>query len=245
MSTNGAYPDEMNDATLFADALRATVPTQPEPGFRAALIPRLAATARASAVEAETVAVPATAPTARPTRPRSRWALFARVGVAVALIPLVLAGLAFAGVIVPSPARDAFDTVGITLPNQPAQRSQSQKPETTKSSEPSAGEGGANDVSSAAQTKPNDQGGNSKAAHEHARKQHQKAQGKATGHGRGKAVGLNDTTPPGHSGQTGPPANSNAGGSSSSHSSGKPARPAHTPNGVANGQTKLPPGHSK
>jgi hypothetical protein len=245
MSTNGASPNEMNEVALFTDALRAAVPTQPEPVLRATLIPRLAATARTTAAEAETVAVSATAPTVRVTRPRSRFALFARVGVAVALIPLVLAGLSFAGVTVPSPARDAFDTVGITLPNQPAHRSHSQRPAATKSTGRSSDEAGANDVSSAAQTKPKGKGGNSKAAHEHARKQREKAHGKATGHGRGKAVGLNDTTPPGHSGDTGSTAHSNAGGSSSSHSSGNAAHPAHTPNGVANGQTKVAPSHSK
>jgi len=46
--------------------------------------------------------------------------LVARVGIAAALLPLLIAGLAFAGVTVPDPARSAFDSVGVELPNQPA-----------------------------------------------------------------------------------------------------------------------------
>jgi cell division protein FtsN len=240
VSTNGAYPDEMNEVALFTDALRAAVPTRPDPGLGTSLVPRLAEVARAATIEAETQTTRRRPDLPARRRPRSRRVLVARVAIAVGLIPLVLAGLAFAGVTVPAPARDAFDSVGITLPNQPSK--QSQKPDATNG-KASGGEGSGNEVSNAAQTKAKGKGGNSAAAHEHARKQHEKAHGKAKGHGRGKAVGLNESTPPGHSGQTGPPAHSNAGGSSSSHSSSKAA--PHTPNGVAKGQSKIPPGHSK
>jgi hypothetical protein len=243
MSSNGAYPDEMNEVALFTDALRAAVPTRPEPGLGTALVPRLAEVARAATIEAETQPTRRRPALPARRRPRSRRALVARVAIAVGLIPLVLTGLAFAGVTVPAPARDAFDSVGITLPNQPSK--QTQKPDATNG-KASGGEGSGNDVSNAAQTKAKGKGGNSAAAHEHARKQHEKAHGKAKGHGRGKAVGLNESTPPGHSGQTGPPAHSNAGGSSSSHSSSKAApHTPHTPNGVAKGHSKIPPGHSK
>ena len=45
---------------------------------------------------------------------------------AIALLPAVMAGLAFAGVALPEPAREAFERVGIELPNQaPADSSES------------------------------------------------------------------------------------------------------------------------
>jgi hypothetical protein len=236
VSTNGASPDEMNEVALFTDALRAAVPTRPDPGLGTVLVPRLAQVARAATLEAETR--PRGREAAR--RPRRRLALAARIAVVAAVIPFALAGLAFAGVTVPSPARDAFHSVGIKLPNQPAERNPA--PATPKSSAPSGGQGG-DDVSNAAQTKAKGKGGNSAAAHEHARRQHEKAHGKAKGHSQGKAVGLNESTPPGHDGQTGPPAHSNAGGSSGSHGSGQAA--PHTPNGAAQGHAKTPPGHTK
>jgi hypothetical protein len=243
VSTNGAFPDEMKEVALFTEALRAAVPAHPSRELTATLVPRLAATARSSTIEAETQTT-RPARVLEPGRPRSRRALVARIAIAVALIPLLLAGLAFAGVTVPGPARDAFDSVGITLPNQPSHHSP--KPSATETKTTSGDGSGGNDVSNAAQTKAKGKGGNSAAAHEHARKQHEKARGKAKGHSQGKAVGLNESTPPGHEGQTGPPANSNAGGSSGSHGSGKAApHTPHTPNGTALGHTKTPPGQSK
>ena len=198
MSNNGAYPDEMSEINLFTDALRAAVPSRPDPEVERLLVPRLAATARTSTIEAETVVMRrGAAPVAGVgARPRSRRALLARVGIAIALVPLVLAGLAFAGVTVPSPARDAFDSVGITLPNQRSDHSQ--KPATTTST-PADHQAAGNEVSSAAHAKSKGKSGNSDAAHEHARKQHQKAKGEAKGHDHGKAVGLNESTPPGTS----------------------------------------------
>jgi hypothetical protein len=237
VSGNGAYEGEMNEVALFMDAVRAAVPTQPDPTLEATLVPRLAATARTSTLEAETRTMRrGTTPGARTARrrPRSRLALVARVGIAIALIPLVLAGLAFAGVTVPGPARDAFDSVGITLPNQPAEHSR----QATGPSDQSTG----NDVSDAAKTKAKGKGGNSAAAHQHALAQRAKAKGKAIGHTRGKAIGLNDLTPPGRSGETGAPDHSNAGGSAQSQSvRTTPAphpRPFHGNNGRGRGSSK-------
>jgi len=233
VSGNDAYEGEMNEIVLFETALRAAVPTRPDPRLGAALVPRLAEVARASTIEAETQTMRRGAVR---RRPRSRLALVARVGIAVALVPLVLAGLAFAGVTLPEPARSALDSVGVTLPNQPS--SDDQGADHRKSSEPSTGTTGTTEtatVKSDAQSK-----GNSAAAHQHAREQREKARGKAIGHSRGKAIGLNDLTPPGHTGQTGPPAHSNAGGSSSARSS-RPApkpHPAHVPQGNAKGHSK-------
>ena len=113
----------MNDVALFESALRAAVPTRPDPRLGTALVPRLAEVARAATIEAETQTT-----RRRTAAPRSRFALVARVGIAVALIPLVLAGLAVAGVTVPGPARSAFDSVGITLPNQPAKHAKATSP---------------------------------------------------------------------------------------------------------------------
>jgi hypothetical protein len=228
MSGNGAYEDEMNQVALFENALRAAVPTRPDPRLGAALVPRLAATARAATLEAE-----ARAPRSRKTAPRSRLALVARVGVAVALIPLVLAGLAFAGVTVPGPARDAFDSLGITLPNQPATHSQA-----SKHSQSSHADGAGSADATTTETTPNK--GNSAAAHEHAREQHAKAKGKAKGHENGKAIGLNGSTPPGQAKEkeTGPPSHSNAGGNSATHTTDRtipqhttPATPGNNGNG--------------
>src|SRR5438094_142172 len=76
LSGNGALEGEMNEVTLFESALRVAVPTRPDPGLGRDLVPRLAQVARASTLEAE----------ARVSRgrPRSRFALVARVGIAVA-----------------------------------------------------------------------------------------------------------------------------------------------------------------
>jgi hypothetical protein len=215
MSGNGAYEDEMNVA-LFENALRAAVPTRPDPRLAANLVPRMAAMARAATLEAET----------HPLRPRtvvrrSRFALVARVGIAVALIPLVLAGLAFAGVTVPSPARSAFESVGISLPNQPSSDNEG------TSSKNRSGKATGNDVSNSDKPEAGSKG-RSEAAHKHALKQHEKAQGKALGHEKGKAIGLNGSTPPGQTQSHGPPAHSNAGGgghASTTHTTPTPPTP--------------------
>src|SRR5690349_4783123 len=193
----------MNEVALFESALRAAVPTRPDPTIGTALVPRLADAARAATLDAEAHGA------RRASRaPRSRFALVARVGIAVALIPLVLAGLAFAGVTVPAPARDAFDAVGITLPNQPADHAGGA----------SNGQGKANHENGTTTnetpgTTTEKSKGKSGAAHQHALEQHAKAKGKAVGHEKGKAIGLNGATPPGQAKpkQTGPPSHSNAG----------------------------------
>ncbi len=250
MSGNGAYEEEMNDVALFENALRAAVPTRPSPALATTLVPRLAGAARAATLEAE----------ARPTRrrtaaPRSRLALVARVGIAVALIPLVLAGLAFAGVNLPSPARDAFEKVGITLPNQATEHSQSSN-HSQSSHADGKGKAGSETTTTDSQTSK----GKSDAAHQNALEQQNKAQGKALGHEQGKAIGLNGSTPPGQAKptkpkETGPPSQSNAGGNSAGHTTTHttPVHPPHptTPgngpptsegdgngNGNANGHAK-------
>jgi len=235
---DGAYGDEMNQVALFENALRAAVPAQPDPLIGRDLLPRLAQVARTATIEAETRASRRGSALRTGRAARSRRALVTRVAIAVGLIPLVLAGLAFAGVTVPGPARDAFDSVGITLPNQPSEHAQSDKATSPSQS-------GGSEVSDAAKTNAKGQGGNSAAAHEHALKQREKAKGKAKGHDLGKAIGLNDLTPPGRSGDTGPPPHSNAGGSAQSDAAQlAPKLPSHPfPKGQAGGRGQLE--HSK
>jgi hypothetical protein len=230
MNGNGAYEDEMNEIVLFESALRAAVPTVPDPRIGATLVPRLAEAAGAATLETET----------RPARqrPRSRFALVARVGIAVALIPLVLAGLAFAGVTVPGPARSAFDSVGINLPNQPASH------ENGSSHGQSSNKAKQDEETTTAS--PTENQGKSDAAHQHALEQHQKAQGKALGHEKGKAIGLNGSTPPGQQKDKpdkgtetgGPPSHSNAGGNSATHKTTHTSPEHTTPGNNGNGHSK-------
>jgi hypothetical protein len=229
VSGNGAFEDEMKDVALFESALCAAVPTRPDPRLGTALVPRLAEAARAATIKAESQTT-----RRRTAAPRSRFALVARVGIAVGLIPLVLAGLALAGVTVPGPARSAFDSVGITLPNQSAKDA--------KATNPGQASPPAEDTVKPQTATPNTAKGNSAAAHKHAREEHKKAQGKAKGHEKGKAIGLNGSTPPGQAKekQTGPPSHSNAGGNSTSHTAtpAPPGQTTHTPPGNANGHSK-------
>jgi cell division protein FtsN len=226
---NSAYEGDMNEVVLFESALRAAVPTRPDPRIGAVLVPRLAEAARIATLEADT----------RPVRqrPRSRFALVARVGIAVALIPLVLAGLAFAGVTVPSPARSAFESVGINLPNQPEEHAAADEKKGSGHGKAAGSDGATTDTTSK---------GKSEAAHKHALEQHEKAQGKALGHEKGKAIGLNGATPPGQANKPSHPSHpsnsgGNAGGNSAAHTTTLP-RPEHTtpttPGGNGNGHTK-------
>lgn len=159
----------------------------------------------------------------------------------MALIPLVLTGLAFAGVTVPSAARSAFKSVGITLPNQPATHHAA--PHTGQGSAPHERAAGSADTTTTETTKK----GNSAAAHQHALQQRAKAQGKALGHEKGKAIGLNDATPPGQAKQPSHPSHpSNSGGNSATHTTTH-TTPEHTvpitpSNGNGNGNGN---GHSK
>lgn len=122
MTGNGAYPDEMDfshpEIATFSRALQATLIREPDPAASEAMVRRLADEARASAtVAAERASRRPTAPlrSGRRSNPRRRLAL---VALAVALVPLLTACLAVAGVRLPDAAESAFETVGINLPNQ-------------------------------------------------------------------------------------------------------------------------------
>jgi hypothetical protein len=195
--SNGGDPEtRIGLTTAFLRMARTALLEQPPPEIEADLVRRLAETAR----------LRAPSPATRPARPifRSRRRLVAKLAVAIALVPAVLAGLAFAGVTLPGAANSAFDSVGVTLPNQ--EDDDGGAPGEPASAQPSSRNG----------TQSTE--GNSDAAHQHALEQRKKARGKALGHTRGNAIGLNDLEPPGQSGDTGSPANSNAGGSARSES---------------------------
>jgi hypothetical protein len=100
------------EVAVLVRALGAAVPERvadPDP----ALIARLAETAARGPVEPTRPA-----PSTRAPRRSSRFALTARIAMAVAMVPALFAGLAVAGVELPDPAQDAFDRIGIELPNQ-------------------------------------------------------------------------------------------------------------------------------
>jgi hypothetical protein len=245
MSENGAYPNEMNEVVLFRDALRAAVPAQPDRDLGAAIVPRLAATARSSTIEAE-------ARTSRPTqrqrsgRPRWRRPVLTVV-IAIALVPVLLAGLAVAGVTVPRPARDAFDSVGIRLPNQPSKHRRASEPANSAApNNPDTG-GGGNEAAGAAKARPQGKDGNPTAAE---KQQQQKAQGNANGHDEGTAVGLNGSAPPGQTKTPPGQAKTPPGQTKTPPGQAKksPSAETKTPPGQAKtppGQTKTPPGQAK
>jgi hypothetical protein len=111
---DGAMP-ELAEVAAFARALPAAVAVQPDPGLEAVVVARAADAARAATLEA------AHSPTVRMTTLRGAgpWRRRAAVvAAAIALVPASMVGLALAGVTLPEPAREAFERVGIELPNQ-------------------------------------------------------------------------------------------------------------------------------
>ncbi len=100
----------------FLSAARVAVPAQPDPSAEASLVRRLAETARLASESGITDTAPM--PAVRIEAWRPRLALAARIAVAAILVPIAMAGLAFAGVRLPAPVRALLDDVGIDLPNQ-------------------------------------------------------------------------------------------------------------------------------
>jgi hypothetical protein len=107
---------ELSEVAAVVQALRESLPQRPRQD--PALVSKLARTARDSASAQDGTAKLPRAPRRRSVRPR--LALAAKALVAIAALPLIAAGLAFADVTLPAPARDAIESVGIDLPNQPA-----------------------------------------------------------------------------------------------------------------------------
>jgi hypothetical protein len=226
--SNGGDPAaRIGETAAFLRMARSALLEQPPPKQEAELVRRLAETARLSA------ASQATAPRARPIF-RSRRRLVAKLAVAVALIPAVLAGLAFAGVTLPAAADSAFDSVGVELPNQEDGDNGGGDHATDRGAAPAKP---ASEQPSSSRATGASQG-NSDAAHKKALENRSKARGKAIGHERGRAIGLKGLEPPGHTGDTGPPVHSNAGGSPRSESPPGKVKPISPPRmrGRGNGQ---------
>jgi hypothetical protein len=118
----GRAPDgdpALEELATFVRALEAAVPQDagaPDPA-RIAELAR-AAQAGAAAEGAAAVGGSSSRHGSRRRSRRGRLATVARLGVAAAMIPALFAGLAVAGVSLPGPALDAFDRLGLELPNQ-------------------------------------------------------------------------------------------------------------------------------
>jgi hypothetical protein len=108
---------DLAELAAFVSTLRAAVPAEPDPEVEATLVRRVAREAGSTA-DAVARADTAPLPAARSPRWRPRLMLAAKVAVAAILVPAAMAALAFAGVRLPEPAREAFDRVGVELPNQ-------------------------------------------------------------------------------------------------------------------------------
>ena len=122
----GRAPEAGDFAELaeFTSSLRLALTGPPAPAD-ASFVTQLADAARSGiAGTADDVATAVMEPirsraSRRPLVPR-RFAALARATAVVALVPLLFAGLAVAGVTLPEPARNVFEAVGVELPNQPA-----------------------------------------------------------------------------------------------------------------------------
>jgi hypothetical protein len=121
------YPGDGDFETArLLTALRVAVPTMPDPALEAEMIPALATAARAATLESQRAPTGVIAPsrTTEPARAPA-WGWRRRVAIAAAavmLLPVLMAGLAYAGVELPAPVDDAFEAVGVDLPNQAADR---------------------------------------------------------------------------------------------------------------------------
>jgi hypothetical protein len=217
--SNGGDPEaRIGETAASLRMARTALLEQPRPEIEADLVRRLAEAARLEAASRAT----------RSARPifRSRRSLVAKLAVAIALIPAVLAGLAFAGVTLPGVANSAFDSVGVNLPNQ----------EDGDGADDDATDGGAAGPASEQPSSKQSSQGKSDAAHQHALEQREKARGKALGHTRGEAIGLKDLEPPSQSGDTDSPSHSNAGGSARSESAPGKAKVTISPRSRGSGK---------
>ena len=206
MSGNGAFQEEMNfedrELNAFALATHAALVAVPDPALGRNLVPELAAAAAVGHRDEvyDTTARPTGAPR------RSRRGLVARIALAVALVPALFAGLAVAGVSVPQPADDAFNALGINLPNQEGsdESGGGSQPGETPGTESPGGKG-------------NGQGQD--------KQNPARAGGRGNGaQGRGRALGKRGI-PPGHDGSPGNSGNSNAGGNGNGKAVGKDGTP--------------------
>jgi hypothetical protein len=114
---------EDEELAAFARTLREELLQAPTGAAALAMPVRLAEVARGSADIGVTVRSSENGGHSHAVRPRlgTRFRRpLLRIAVAVAAIPLLFTGLAFAGVELPNPASHAFESIGIELPNQGA-----------------------------------------------------------------------------------------------------------------------------
>jgi hypothetical protein len=211
---DSVYPGEAGFETAsFVRAVRATVPVSPDPALEAEMVTALAGAARTASLEATRAAtgpveaVPA-APHAAP-----RWRLrVAALAAVVAALPLLMTGLAFAGLTLPDAVDDAFEAVGIDLPNQGSERKAASPgdragdKDEAKASKDAAGTAGTGDAAAAGagdagSGKPD--GANGKGKPEHAGQEGTPPGQGGTPPGQGGDV-------PGTGGSTGPPPDAGA-----------------------------------
>lgn len=192
----------------FLQEMRATLVAPPAAAVATALPARLAVEARAAG--------PSRAPStngrgAASERPRrAPWRPVLRVALAVAAIPLLFTGLAFAGVKLPDPATSAFESIGIDLPNQ---------------AEDDQAAGGASDDDDAGTAHDGDSAGSEtgqsnssgKLGHGRATQNPARAEGKP---GNVRAVGQQAPVPGG-----GAPADAGGGGGNGGKATGQPESP--------------------
>jgi hypothetical protein len=229
---NGAFENEMDffrrqkpaddELAAFARAVKVTLLEEPDRTAVADLIPRLAETARASAAAAPTKE--------RPVAARRGWAPVLRVAIAVALVPLLSAGLAFAGVSLPGPANDAFETVGVELPNQAASSEEDDTGTATGDEDGATDEAGDEGPANAAE----------KRGHGKSKSNPAREGGRANGkNGRGRALGKRGLAPGQLKPKTGGQGNGNAVGKTGSTPPGQAKdKPAKGSDGSGGGSGK-------
>jgi len=237
VSGNGAFEDEMDflrrdpqpddDLAAFAQAVRSTLVEPADPATAALLVPRLAEAARASAPTRPV------APATATVRPRRRWVTVARVAVAVALIPILFAGLAFAGVRLPGPADSVFETVGVELPNQVADHESSAD---SASDEPVGSEPGAKGKGTAAEQRG------------HGKEKSNKARNRGRGHGaqgKGRALGKRGLAPGNANGHAKSKGSGGGDGGGSGGGGNESVPPGQAKADSSPGSTPLPRGKAK
>lgn len=243
-ASSGSLEAEDDALASFVQALRYELRAQPPVDGEAILITRLADTARQASLAA---AGQATAPIEPVGRSRGWWprlALFGRVAVAAALVPALLTALAFAGVELPEPAQEAFERLGIELPNQATQDDDG-APASGAAKHGGGEDSAAGDEAGAGAEsgEPDQAEGAGHAPGKDKAKGKGKAKGKDkdNGHGDGgqaghpEGAGPPGGVPPGNGGA--PPGGGSDGSSGPPHGAGPPATPP--------GHGGVPPGQAK
>jgi hypothetical protein len=217
VSGNGAFEDEMDlirrhkpeddELAAFSAAVRATLLEHPDRAATRLLVPRLAEEARAAA-QREDRRAGLDGMRVRHRQVGGRWWPALRVGIAIALVPLLSAGLAVAGVKLPGPADEAFESIGVELPNQAASDDENgggTSAEDGEAEEPAASQGNAAEQRGHGKSKTNParEGGRANGTNGRGRALGKRGvapgqlKPKKTGGGQGNAVGQTGATPPG------------------------------------------------